>query len=184
MRKPYFIVLMLFTLLSACKKDDLCENIVCLNGGSCVNGSCNCPTGYTGADCSQQMTPSRINITSITLLDFPTTTSSGGSWDFSNGADVYLVLELNGVEVADNRSNAYTNELPPLHWSNLPTAFEMDEPTNQYTLRVYDRDDFPPDQYLGGINFTPYNSNNGFPTKLTLSCPGCIVAELKLDYDF
>ena len=30
---------------------DPCANIKCLNGGTCVNGICQCPTGFTGDSC-------------------------------------------------------------------------------------------------------------------------------------
>jgi hypothetical protein len=32
-------------------KEDKCKNIVCANGGSCAEGKCVCPTGYTGTVC-------------------------------------------------------------------------------------------------------------------------------------
>ncbi len=30
---------------------DACNNVNCLNGGSCGNGICHCPTGYEGPQC-------------------------------------------------------------------------------------------------------------------------------------
>ena len=39
----------LLFLLSSCK--DLCKNITCENGGSCNEGICNCPSGYSGENC-------------------------------------------------------------------------------------------------------------------------------------
>ena len=30
---------------------DWCENIVCNNGGTCVDGVCNCPSDFTGEFC-------------------------------------------------------------------------------------------------------------------------------------
>ncbi|MCB0696041.1 MAG: calcium-binding EGF-like domain-containing protein [Chitinophagaceae bacterium] len=38
-------------LYTGCTKTDSCDNISCKNGGTCVNGACNCPTGYTGTLC-------------------------------------------------------------------------------------------------------------------------------------
>ncbi len=35
---------------SSCVKDE-CENVSCLNGGSCKDGVCKCPSGYTGSNC-------------------------------------------------------------------------------------------------------------------------------------
>jgi len=41
-------------LLSSCSKDDPidpCEDIVCLNGGECLQGDCLCPSGFFGVNC-------------------------------------------------------------------------------------------------------------------------------------
>lgn len=35
---------------TACNKDE-CKDVVCNNGGVCVNGNCSCATGYEGANC-------------------------------------------------------------------------------------------------------------------------------------
>ncbi|HEY9178072.1 MAG TPA: calcium-binding EGF-like domain-containing protein [Flavipsychrobacter sp.] len=35
---------------TACNKDE-CKDVVCQNGGTCVTGTCNCPTGYEGTSC-------------------------------------------------------------------------------------------------------------------------------------
>ena len=52
------IILTLVSVLSfSCSTDgdlvpiDLCENVVCLNEGECLNGLCDCPDGYTGSNC-------------------------------------------------------------------------------------------------------------------------------------
>jgi hypothetical protein len=186
--KKYLIFLALLCVgISACKKDDPCENITCLNGGTCANGSCNCPTGYSGSDCSQQVKPTRINIQSITVTDFQPTDSNGAGWDVFDGADAYAVLSLNGNVIASNENSRIedvTNS--PFSWSSLPSGFEMDDVTNQYQLSLYDYDDgLTADDFMGGIIFTPYNSTNGFPEKITVSCGNCSVAfELKVDYDF
>lgn len=40
------------SLLSSCSSDP-CESVTCANGGVCMDGTCDCPDGWTGADCSQ-----------------------------------------------------------------------------------------------------------------------------------
>jgi hypothetical protein len=65
MKNILFIAFACFSLLlsNGCKKKkseptvDPCANTVCLNGGTCNDGSCNCPPGYTGADCGTQIDP-------------------------------------------------------------------------------------------------------------------------------
>lgn len=36
---------------TSCTKDE-CKDVVCNNGGTCITGTCSCPTGYEGSDCS------------------------------------------------------------------------------------------------------------------------------------
>jgi hypothetical protein len=36
--------------LGGCKKDP-CKNVTCLNGGSCMDGSCICPAGFEDFNC-------------------------------------------------------------------------------------------------------------------------------------
>lgn len=35
---------------TSCNKDE-CKGVECANGGTCINGTCSCPTGYEGALC-------------------------------------------------------------------------------------------------------------------------------------
>ena len=42
----FFMAAMIFT---GC--DDPCKDVTCLNGGTCLEGTCECPTGYEGDDC-------------------------------------------------------------------------------------------------------------------------------------
>ena len=35
----------------SCSLLDPCSDVNCLNGGTCVSGDCDCPVGFTGADC-------------------------------------------------------------------------------------------------------------------------------------
>lgn len=57
-----FHAIMAISLLTlSCSKDednnepptDECADITCLNGGECVDGSCDCPPGYSGEDCNE-----------------------------------------------------------------------------------------------------------------------------------
>jgi len=48
------IILGLGLCLSSCGEDDAvdpCESVTCQNGGTCVEGDCDCPTGYAGTNC-------------------------------------------------------------------------------------------------------------------------------------
>lgn len=47
-----FITLFAFTAVTytSCKKDK-CKDVTCQNGGTCSDGNCSCPTGYSGTLC-------------------------------------------------------------------------------------------------------------------------------------
>ncbi|MGQ9863068.1 MAG: calcium-binding EGF-like domain-containing protein [Bacteroidia bacterium] len=54
MRKAILLFWVCLALLS-CKKGS-CEGISCLNGGWCKNGTCKCPTGFSGDRCETKWT--------------------------------------------------------------------------------------------------------------------------------
>jgi hypothetical protein len=39
---------------TSCNKDE-CKDVVCQNGGSCVDGTCQCATGYEGTNCETEI---------------------------------------------------------------------------------------------------------------------------------
>lgn len=45
---PFIFITLLF---SACTQQDPCTDITCMNGGTCDNGTCDCPDGYSGTLC-------------------------------------------------------------------------------------------------------------------------------------
>jgi len=45
-----FFALITTVIISSCEKND-CNNVNCLNGGSCTMGVCRCPTGYEDTYC-------------------------------------------------------------------------------------------------------------------------------------
>lgn len=59
------VSLFILVMVSACNKGDIkyndttlvrpCDNVICLNGGNCVDGSCYCPLGYEGVKCETRV---------------------------------------------------------------------------------------------------------------------------------
>ena len=81
--KKVFTLILSISLLFSCS--DPCDDINCLNGGTCVEGQCNCAQGYSGADCSTKDDPAQIEITKVTLTSYSLFDSQGVLWD--NGPD-------------------------------------------------------------------------------------------------
>lgn len=89
---------------------DPCKETECYNGGICVDGSCTCPEGWTGEDCSIEVVVDEPVVPSCAPVDF-------------NGY-VYEVIEI-GEQCwfAENlRTDQYTNgdpipgDLPSTEW--------------------------------------------------------------------
>ena len=54
----FFFTSLLF-FLSACRPDP-CVNLNCQNGGTCVDGECQCPEGFIGPECVTELDPCLI----------------------------------------------------------------------------------------------------------------------------
>ena len=172
----YTLILLLAILFSNCKKEttqaDLCQGVICQNGGNCVNGGCNCPPQWTGSDCSQEKVPIKMKVGNIKITSFPPTTTNGAGWDILDGPDVYIEISLNNTSLyksdfVEDLTGNYT-------WS---PNFEFSNPTATYSISVYDYDDgLSADDFMGGINFTPYKPGEKFPTSFTIDCSNCVVS--------
>lgn len=180
-----FAFLALNTLFySSCGKDDPCELISCQNGGTCVNGACDCPEGFSGPDCSNVETPSKIRVTNIKVTDFPATDDNGGGWDLASGADIYVSMSYNNTNIYE--SNTYFQDADPQQDYDFQPNINLDleYPTNRYVIRLHDYDDLGLDDYMGGIEFTPFSPSNGFPETLNIDAGTGLAFTLSLDYTF
>lgn len=174
---------MMFLSFLGCEKDP-CEMVVCENDGHCANGECVCPEGFTGADCSQQVTPTMIRISNITVTKFPQTEEDGGGWDLTSGPDIYPAIYTAGDdELWSGQSDFSQNADATVDYDfEVVPAISLNDPNSQYIIRLHDYDDFDPDDFMGGISFTPYSSTNGFPTSLHLDAGGAVAFTLEVSY--
>ena len=57
--KYHLLVSFLLLLFDSCGKpmevEDLCEGILCQNNGICLDGTCECVTGFSGPNCEQEV---------------------------------------------------------------------------------------------------------------------------------
>jgi hypothetical protein len=184
-RLSVLIIAFLFFNCSSDSGDTPCVPITCLNGGtSTPECSCNCTQGYTGSDCSTQITPAKITITKIRVKKFPNLKPNGSYWD---------ALVLPGYERPDIFPALFPYQGTPLLYMGTPIindSFSYGNDTfdfiptipivitqisQQYTLVLFDDDStiINPNssELMGGFNFYIYSSTGGFPTTMALNSP-------------
>lgn len=170
-------------LSTGCEKDQPCTDILCANGGTCVNGSCDCPDGYTGPDCSDEEEPQAVIIESITVKGFPATAPGGGGWDLLDGADLMIFIEdQNGNEVWN--PNTFYEDADPNGSYSWEPGLRITDVRGRHSLFVLDYDDgLSANDLIGGANFTPYNPGSNFPTQIGGEVEG-VSLDIRVRYEF
>lgn len=165
---------MLLTLTS-CSESDPCDDIVCVNG-ECINGNCDCDTGYTGSDCSVEQTPSTIDII-LTLNSCPGVGVGGAPWDLLDGPDIFLEFNAEGGgDYTRTQTRLNHNCIDPIVFESVKLRF----PQLRYNFTLIDEDNLAND-IMGQFTFVPYESGGGFPPRSVFDNSGF---EFTLDFNY
>ena len=151
--KTLFPLLLALVLITGCKKEKVC------------------PQGFTGSACTDQIAPTKITITKISVLGFEPL-NNGQYWDSNSGlADVMISLLGNNILLwestysVDCNPNSEYNYIPsPNPVSIFPAAFN-----NPMTVVLIDYDGQVLDPVIDNISFSIYSNNNGLPSVLHLT---------------
>jgi hypothetical protein len=168
-------------LCTSCNKDE-CENTVCINGGVCVNGDCDCPDGYEGPSCADQETPIRMRIHSITVTKFPAY-DNGSNWDIGDGPDIFFQV-FDGNTLIDESAIYFEDADPSQDYLFSDLNIGITDVLGNHAIQLLDYDDgITADDWMGGIEFVPYWSNtNGFPTIIELDAGGGVAFRVGVSY--
>jgi hypothetical protein len=185
------ITFVLFSLFSACSKKDPCEGVTCQNGGTCSEGTCQCPTGFEGAFCETASLPKAVNVSAIKVTKVPATKNDGTKWD-TDGTEPDLTLTLVTVK-SDNtvEQTLWTSDLVKLNapvtqqhdFSVITPKLRMTAFDKTFALFLFDTDNAT-NENMGGISFNLRDITKNKPATITLDCATCKVAfELKVTYE-
>jgi len=178
-------------ILTSCSKSDPCEGIVCKNGGTCVDGKCQCPNGFEGTLCESESLPSGVVVTGLKALKVPATKSDGSKWD-ADGTNpdifpaLYTLKSDNTPDQALWASDVTKLNAPPgqIHdFIIVLPKLTMKTFDRSIAFYLFDKDD-PNSEVMGGISFMLKDVVKGKPSTITLDCATCKVAfELKVTYE-
>lgn len=133
-----------------------------------------CPIGYTGTNCTSQITPTKIIVSKIRVKYFPNT-NNGSNWDVGSPADIFVRLgrgDGTSSTVTLYTSNPITDAISDgvTNFDFVPAVpIELLFPTQQHALLLGDYDSTSANELMGGLLFTPYSTTNGFPTTITVA---------------
>ncbi|MEQ8324046.1 MAG: calcium-binding EGF-like domain-containing protein [Vicingaceae bacterium] len=174
------MISLLFTTCDKKEDPDPCETVICLNGGTCVSGTCSCPKGYEGVQCEKRKTPVKITINSITIDRFPAT-NGGTNWDLFDGPDIYIAIGQ-GTTLIHLQPTIFENADASQTYIYYPNStLELVNPTAEHEIDIFDYDDGFSDEFMGGILFTPYVSLLGFRDPIVLDV-GDVAFSLDVSY--
>lgn len=177
---------------SSCGAGDPCETLDCVNG-DCIDGSCDCETGWEGELCDKESRPRQILITKMTLKKFPVD-DLGDAWDKeddgSNADVTILVKSLSGTlfEPTDIVNQVHED-------ADGSQAYEIDcsvkitdlDEEIVFEIVDYDFDDnfnvvF---QFMNSLKTVFNDKYENFPTSISLSSStGKAQIDLEVSYSF
>jgi len=154
---------------------------MCENGGICIDGTCDCPDGFTGPSCSEQATPDKMRISFIEINRFPGF-NHDQQWDDQDGPDIFFRLYDKDQPLAQPML-LWENANPEQDYSFFINIIDMWNVHNLHTLQLidYDGPGFEGD-LMGEIQFTPYNDTNGFPERIVLDNGGPVSFTMEVEY--
>lgn len=191
-------------MFSACKKEDdsdPCDAVNCLNGGTCNDGSCDCPTGFIGAWCNIMDLHVSIIVTSITVSNYPLT-NNGLAWDVppigtSTPPDITwaFIRPTNDVIFGEIYLNADGSDLSFTSSSaGLPFTIPMAHVNELNSIIIWDidgldaSDNQSTEDFMGGYTWEPEsfidNLSNAFPSTLVIGNEGQLQFSLEVTYDW
>lgn len=190
------ILSILTTICLSCSSDsdsEGCEALTCLNGGSFVDCECECPPGFTGTECSNEITPSMVMITKATVKVFPNI-NNGELWDLaipdadSALPDIYITFQDSDLNTIYDSPTFYENVISgegTFFEFTMEPPLEVTEFDDPYLVNIYDYDPSNDDDFMTSRAFFAYSQNNGFPETITVvSQSDEILIDLEVSYQW
>ncbi len=179
MKNLSLLFILFIGLFSTCK-DDPCEGVQCLNGGTCENGECECTPMWRGKNCGEQVTPFSITVKEVTVTKYPT----NPVWDAGGKPDFFIIVSKGSSPIFGNSAKRIENADVGATWTD--PGITIDDVLEPHIFELWEYDAPPyPDTLMGKASAVLYGTTNKFPETIDVDCPTCPVAfRLKLQYNY
>lgn len=175
----FISLLLILNFFSACT--DPCEDVVCYNFGTCVDGECACPPGYIGEDCTENLTPIRMKINNIRVTKMPTWAINDTAIDLN----LYITVSKRGFDTLYVHPTSYMNADPFQDYDFTPSGgIYLDSLNDGYYIQLFSElDSGRPGFFLEGLGFTPNQRIEKIPNPLFVQ-NGMLTCRLDVTYFF
>lgn len=154
---------------------------MCENGGVCLDGTCDCPDGFTGAHCHDIAPPDKVRIRTIALTRFPAF-KNDVAWDPTDGPDIFFRL-YDGQYAVAQPLLLFENATGTQVYNFFISLIELSDVTKHYSLKLLDYDGRDTkEDFMGEVDFVPYDPQKGKPETVILDDGGPVAFELTLEY--
>jgi hypothetical protein len=172
--KKLLAILFVAIGMMSCEKEETCR---CENNGQCVDGTCDCPPGWSGENCEKHTYPASVKITGIELRNYP---GFDGSiqWDEGSNPDLQVTLTT-GQNCSSDYDHAtevgYEASSNMIYgWSSLSWIYP--NISEELTICLFDIDAPALPDYMGSASFRPIDYLDGeWPGYITISAAGMTV---------
>jgi hypothetical protein len=169
---------------SGCKKDEnKCEIVDC-GIGYCLDGTCQCPTGFFGTQCLYNYTPNTVLVEKVEVIRFPREKVDNTVWDSLSNPDLHLTIYQSFNKIWTSNSSIQNADSSTTHIFELTPAARLEDLDLRYTISLYDDDGNKTDEFMGGALFYPYNDENKLVTTKIVDNDGFVAFKLYLKYEF
>lgn len=156
-----FLILIQILLVQSCTNEDECKSINCLNG-TCQDGTCLCDYGFEGLFCENEIAPTKILISKISVLNYPT---GGKPWDDDGKPDLFIWVYQKSSEILYQSPIIFEAEKDQRYEfiPDQPIEIKLENTDGTVVFHSFDYDPEGSDPTMIAIICNLYSEGDGFP---------------------
>lgn len=134
---------------------------------SCGDNEIDCPEGFTGVDCTQELQPRIVTASKVEIANLPSLRPDGRPWDSITNPLPDPLIEIEGFGLSGFIGDLAEDEVA----TYVLGAFAIDL-TKETKITIFDNDTSPTDpvimiEKMDSFSFPAYEKGMGFPSSIS-----------------